>query len=396
MFRAVLFSTLIATALLFPPATAAAGDPPSPSGVVWENGLLTVAVSAVDLRALLSDISAKSGIPIVLDQAIGSAAVTWRGEALPIEKALDGILAAAGERGYLMARGRDNGILLVSRGKGKGLSPQALEVLETAILKNGAAASFFPRELVVIVHLPSDQEPSLERIIPLLEQRYALAFMGRTEIQDRFALRFRILGGAPVIDRVREICAAAEKGSTEAGLPGEALEIAVPNGLGVGPTESRAELPAGDLYVRSPMSPEEERSFLRRVREDGLLQAQVEKWPFMRLGKVGCDGISNKMYFYYQGSFQLMVDSRDRDKWSLENLLVLFAGEGGFIYGVERYVDSTAFIVYFPDLTSDETHCARFKAIEEKIRQAKVFPGTTLFPLGWSSYKQPQVYGNRP
>lgn len=165
----------------------------------------TVDLVDADIREVIRQLSQKSGVEIQVFEGV-KGKVTLHLEGAPLEKVVDDLLSAVGQRNYLMVFDGD-GLTKMSivpkDGGGKGLSEAAKRLKVKGKLKTGKEIEYYPGEIVVMLQYCPETRPEIAEkqaaLIGRLERDHGLSFISSSCVADNTAVRYRVLGGRDVL-----------------------------------------------------------------------------------------------------------------------------------------------------------------------------------------------------
>ncbi len=334
--------------------------------ITWEEKRLSVDVVDTDIREVMKAISEKSGVTISVFEGV-TGKVSLREENAPLEKAVDRLLSAIGQRNYLMVYQGDGlkKLDIVSKGiAGRSLGGKVNQPRITGVLRNGKEIEYFPGELVVwLRNKDKKSKQQIESIIAQLEHKHGLSLIHYVNAYAQIALLFRILDGRDVLSVMYEI------------LEGDAASVdlshVVPNGFGV----AVVEMPEEGFHDYSLTSDDRD-----NIKSRGISRRQYlkERFPFVKEGVIATWGNEQP---YIDGQFKILVSSADAKNISYDDLLYVMNVEGGSIL---RHLTSTNgdsdYMVYFPTPMSIDDYNAKLNRLRNIVDSMRKTSYSGAFP----------------
>ena len=315
--------------------------------VAWQNRSVTLDVANVEVHDVLRVLSEKSGVEIAVAATV-TGKVTLKATNAPLEKVVDDLLAAVGQRNYLMVfdgGGLTKMTIVPKDGGGGGLGEQAKRVkmrgklrpetvyreskgvykdkdgkVVTGNLRTDKEIEYYPGEIIVTTGRalrPSPREPAdaVETFVAKLENKYGLALIKRTKLYFFEVFKFRVLNGRDPVDVIYEM------GETQAS------GILSLNGLGPG----SVEFPEEDFNVYRYLTRAEiDECWSRRVNTN---LCQMEKMPFLKAEPLkGPRPFPYMEGLFLEGGYSFSQISRQMGLANDEGALIVGTGYDSYLF----------------------------------------------------------------
>jgi hypothetical protein len=357
------------------PTPAITSEPKKPKlEISWEDKLLTLDVAETEIQDVIKAISSRAGVQIDIYAGV-QGKVTLREEKAPLEKVVDDLLAAIGQRNYLMVF--DGGGLtrmsIVPKGTGgAGLSEAAKRVKVKEKLHNGKEIEYFPGEIIVGVNArlrskqPDDYTYNLVR---KLEQGYGLSLVKQTRVAGLNALKFRILGRQSALDVMYKVL-------SDPSIAGDFAYV-TPNGLGPESTE----MPEEDFQ-----NYEWTEDDARAARAAGMTDVayRMAKHPFLKMAPLGrSSGERSVPRAYVDKQAAINLSGADAQLVTYDDVLSAVGELGGMVVDHASGTLSELYYVLFPNVIGDTQYSEKIVALRGLIMPVVKDRYSVVGPVPW-------------
>lgn len=298
--------------------------------VAWRNKSVTLDVANVEVHDVLRALSEKSGVEIAVAATV-TGKVTLKATNAPLEKVVDDLLAAVGQRNYLMVFDGDGlkKLSIVPKGAdGKGLSQAAERAKIRGKLRNGKEIEYFPGEIVLGLKTPP---LNTDERIQRLEETYHLSLLNKNHVSGWITARFRILDGRDPLALMYELLSAAESFN---------ITFVTPNGMG----ELSAQMPEEDFHYIERFTNREAVALRATLHNDPEAPRKYDfvKYDSLQKGKVKLGYVDKEMVISIVGS--------DGERITYDDITAMLNRENALLIYHRKDRLSEVYVAYFPYL----------------------------------------------